>query len=297
VSACARGVRRLVIAVCLLVAGGVLGGVAPVAQADRGRFAGRGRGGGVDARVVGSFAMLARVTVATNVRGEHVGQQLRRTWRIVPAGCNRSVCRVLSLDRERSAGIHDHISLHRLRRGYYTGSGTLYAGLRCRGRIYPHGNEIPYKLTLTVTRVVVVQRTPFAQRIAATYVNPGRLDRTPCPLGLSRDAARYTGATKAPSPPVAAFAETVNPVTVTASFSDESVAGRGGAALVSEAWQFGDPGSGVANTATGRNPAHVFSGPGTYTVSLTVTDANGLSSATTQPVTIPAPPGSTPGQP
>ncbi len=31
-------------------------------------------------------------------------------------------------------------------------------------------------------------------------------------------------------------------------------------------WDFGDPGSGAANTSNLRNPKHVFSGPGTYTV-------------------------------
>jgi len=35
-------------------------------------------------------------------------------------------------------------------------------------------------------------------------------------------------------------------------------------------WNFGDPGSGVANTATVANPGHVFSAPGTYSTSLIV---------------------------
>ncbi|HRH65297.1 MAG TPA: PKD domain-containing protein [Bacteroidia bacterium] len=35
-------------------------------------------------------------------------------------------------------------------------------------------------------------------------------------------------------------------------------------------WNFGDPASGVANSSAVANPYHVFSGPGTYTVSLTV---------------------------
>ncbi len=35
-------------------------------------------------------------------------------------------------------------------------------------------------------------------------------------------------------------------------------------------WDFGDPASGVANTSTEFEPSHTFSGPGLYTVSLTV---------------------------
>lgn len=40
-------------------------------------------------------------------------------------------------------------------------------------------------------------------------------------------------------------------------------------------WNFNDPASGAANTSTSPNPIHTFSGPGTYHVSLTVSDANG----------------------
>lgn len=36
-------------------------------------------------------------------------------------------------------------------------------------------------------------------------------------------------------------------------------------------WDFGDPASGVNNTSTLTNPTHTFSGPGTYTVTLTAT--------------------------
>jgi PKD repeat protein len=43
-------------------------------------------------------------------------------------------------------------------------------------------------------------------------------------------------------------------------------------------WDFGDPGSGSVNTATVQNPAHLFSNPGVYTVSLTAANAGGSSS-------------------
>jgi gliding motility-associated-like protein len=40
----------------------------------------------------------------------------------------------------------------------------------------------------------------------------------------------------------------------------------------SYAWNFGDPGSGTANTSSAANPVHVFTAPGTYTVTLRITN-------------------------
>jgi serine protease len=50
---------------------------------------------------------------------------------------------------------------------------------------------------------------------------------------------------------------------------------------VTFAWNFGDPGSGAANSSTLASPAHTYLRAGTYTVTLTVTDAAGLASTTT----------------
>jgi len=41
------------------------------------------------------------------------------------------------------------------------------------------------------------------------------------------------------------------------------------------AWNFGDPASGVSNTSTLQNPAHVFTNPGTYIVRLVVSNGSG----------------------
>lgn len=46
-------------------------------------------------------------------------------------------------------------------------------------------------------------------------------------------------------------------------------------------WSFGDGGSTGA-----QNPAHTYAAPGTYTVSLTVTDSGGLTSTTSQQITL-----------
>ena len=108
----------------------------------------------VDARVTGTFAMLARVTAARNVRGEHVGQSLKRRWIVSPQSCSGSVCQALELDRERSAGIDESLMLHRVAAGTYAGSGSFYVALRCRHKTYPHGSRAPYRVTLTVKSAV-----------------------------------------------------------------------------------------------------------------------------------------------
>ncbi len=45
-----------------------------------------------------------------------------------------------------------------------------------------------------------------------------------------------------------------------------------GNTISSWSWDFGEPSSGAANTSSDRNPVHVYNDPGTYDVSLTITD-------------------------
>jgi|SRR5579862_65683 len=65
-----------------------------------------------------------------------------------------------------------------------------------------------------------------------------------------------------------------------------------GTTIVHWHWDFGDPGSGAADVldttdrAAGLAPSHTYAAPGTYTVSLTVTDALGRSATTTLEVTV-----------
>lgn len=55
---------------------------------------------------------------------------------------------------------------------------------------------------------------------------------------------------------------------------------------VSQTWNFDDPTSGVNNASTDVNPTHVFTNPGTYAVTVDVTNALGESSITTVNVII-----------
>ncbi|MBL7747469.1 MAG: gliding motility-associated C-terminal domain-containing protein, partial [Chitinophagaceae bacterium] len=60
--------------------------------------------------------------------------------------------------------------------------------------------------------------------------------------------------------------------------SSSSTIPPGAGTITGWTWNFGDPASGAANTSTLQNPTHLFSGWGTYTVTLSVTTSNGCRS-------------------
>jgi PKD repeat protein len=247
--------------------------------------------GVADARISTTFAMHGRIVTAVRVLGEHRGQSITRRWRFTGLGCAGSVCRQLGLRRQRSAHRFDHITLSRVGVGSYAGRGRFSSALRCRGRLYPHGLVVPYTIRVQVAQAVPIQGIAFAGQLSAVYTNRRRIDRTRCPIGPSHDAAQYTGvAAPLPSPPAAAFRVAAHPAHDSATFTDTSVPGAGGATIVARTWQFGDQGSGAADTATATPAGHTFSAPGVYQVALTVTDANGLSATATRAVTAPGPP-------
>jgi PKD repeat protein len=61
---------------------------------------------------------------------------------------------------------------------------------------------------------------------------------------------------------------------------------NGGSAIASWLWNFGDPASGSANTSNIQNPTHSFSTSGTFTVLLTVTNANGCHDSISKSVSV-----------
>ncbi len=89
----------------------------------------------------------------------------------------------------------------------------------------------------------------------------------------------------APAGAVAAFVIDNNnlesPATIR--FTDQS------SNAVSTLWNFGDPASGSNNSSTQTNPAHLYTKPGKYVVTLTVKNAAGVSATTTGEVNIIAP--------
>jgi len=61
---------------------------------------------------------------------------------------------------------------------------------------------------------------------------------------------------------------------------------NGGPDINTWLWNFGDASSGGSNTSTLQNPSHIFANPGTYTVSLTVTNIQGCSNTLTQDIVV-----------
>lgn len=234
----------------------------------------------VDARLEGSFRMAGRITVARDVRGERTGQRVMRTWR-VDSTCPLGVCRTVGLRRSRARG-EDRLVLRRRARGVYTARGSFTTPLRCAGRTYRRGGLVLFSVTLTITAARTVQTTPFASAISARYDNSRRVNRTPCPGGLGRDAARYGGARLGPlpAPPRPDFAiRVLDPVGRSADFT-----ASGPRSVVAFTWDFGDPGSGPADLATGVRVQHVFSGFGAFAVTLQALDGNGLIGTAVRPL-------------
>jgi hypothetical protein len=130
----------------------------------------------------GTFQMTGTVTVAHNVRGEHVGQVVTRTWTFTPL-CPSAPCATVRLDRQRANGT-DSLTLAQTAPATYSGAGLFYAPLRCSGRIYPRGQMIPFRIRVTVAD---------SGQLSAAYVNRARINLTPCIGVLGHDAARYTG--------------------------------------------------------------------------------------------------------
>jgi hypothetical protein len=262
-----------------------------VPAAADGATGGASPGGSGDGRLQGTFTMDGRVTVAHNVRGEHAGQPVRRAWTF-GSTCASGACPTVSLRRQRGSRSADRLTLRRRSPGLYSGQGVFYQALVCHRRRYPRGGRVPFTVTVRVTATRTVQDVPFATAVRATYVNRRRENLTRCSGLLGHDSARYTGAVRAvPAPPQASFTSRQEaPASPIVEFADTSKPGAAGGALTGRRWSFGDPSSGAANSSTSAKPSHRFSGPGSYTVSLRVRDANGLVSTITHDVTVPAAP-------
>jgi PKD repeat protein len=85
--------------------------------------------------------------------------------------------------------------------------------------------------------------------------------------------------------PIANFSfPTSNCATQSVQFTDLSQ-GNGGGNITQWHWDFGDPASGN-NNSSAQNPAHIFSGPGVYTVTEIVYNASNCTDTTFQSVTI-----------
>jgi PKD repeat protein len=240
-----------------------------------------------DGHIVGSFQLSGVITKVVNVKGERRGQRIKRTWSFQPAACSSSlVCEQIVVTRARAGGRRDTATLTRAAPGIYKGTGSYPIAVRCGRKRLPSGGTGSFSLRVHIRAVQLIQNVPFATAIDATYRSIARVNQTKCPGFLGQDAASYQGPVAAlPSPPTANFSYArQSQVPATFSFQDTSAPGTGGALIVARQWDFGDPASGAANNDTSATPSHSYAVAGTYTVTLTVIDANGLTSTTSRQV-------------
>jgi hypothetical protein len=141
-------------------------------------------------RLDGMFLMAGRVSAATRIPGERVGQTVLRTWTFI-APCPVGTCSRAVLVRTRGSG-HDTLTLRRRSPGSYTGSGHFYAPLRCGTKTYPRGALVPFTITVRITAATPGSH-PTATRLGASYTNRSRTNLTRCFSVLGHDAADYHG--------------------------------------------------------------------------------------------------------
>ena len=114
--------------------------------------------------------------------------------------------------------------------------------------------------------------TSTSQNPSHTYTNPGTYTATLTASGPGGNSNPQTTSITVIPPPVANFSAT--PTSGTAplqvQFADASTG-----SVTSWSWVFGDGG-----TSTSQNPSHIYSAPGTYTVSLTVSGPGGSNTDT-----------------
>ena len=131
------------------------------------------------------------MTAAHAVRGEHVGQTITRLWSF-SSTCPSGQCGQVALVRSRGAA-SDSLMLHRTSPGRYSGSGSFFLPLRCAGRVYARGEQVPFTISVQITLGVPFGSGVVATRVSATYVNRRRINRHPCVAALGHDAASYHG--------------------------------------------------------------------------------------------------------
>ena len=147
------------------------------------------------ARLQGAFEMSGRITDAVNSGGEYRGELVHRTW-MFSSPCPAGACATVALQRARNRTQPpqiDQLVLRRRSPGFYTGTATFIAAMRCGGQRYAKGEAVPFSITVRVTAAEIVGDQVLAGTVRAFYRSPRRIGLTRCVTAPAHDAARYTG--------------------------------------------------------------------------------------------------------
>jgi PKD repeat protein len=229
-------------------------------------------------RLEGNFTMSGKVLRTKNIQGEKKGQKYTRTWKFTPS-CATGPCQKVQLIRTLSNGSKDTVNLTWNGSAYISKRNLTVAG-NCNGKPVKKTDHALVKISATVTGTADRKGVPVSTKLDATFSGDHKIA---CPGGAkatASTASSLTGVrTDPPKPPVADFefdppsgsvADGSNQI----SFFDASSDPDGGK-LASWQWSFGDGGTDAA-----QNPTHTFASPGTYSVTLTVVDADDGASST-----------------
>jgi len=142
------------------------------------------------------------------------------------------------------------------------------------GTLRSHGNFVFTDATGAAHDTLTVTSTDLVNQTGSSF-SIGVQGSTGAAVTVAENIARA---------PVASFTATVTMGNLSVSFMDTSTNHP-----TSWLWTFGNPGSGSANTSSEQNPAHTFTRPGSFVVTLLATNAVG-SGSSSQVITVTGPP-------
>jgi PKD repeat protein len=145
----------------------------------------------------------------------------------------------------------------------------------------PDGTVTAYRWTFGDGGTATAQNPSHSYRGGGTFTVTLTVTDNQSATGSVSHPVSVTAPPPPNQPPVAAFSSSctllVCNFTSTSSDPDGTITGY--------RWTFGDGG-----TATEQNPTHVYTAPGSYTATLTVTDNQAATGTVSHPVTVDAPP-------
>jgi len=282
-----------VVALLALAAGPAAGVDAPPARAASGPLA--------SAPATAAGAALASAAASAPAPAAATPPAIEGSWtvraRVVsarggarpPAGSRRSAeygarpcsapCLVRLAERLPGGG-HPVIAFSRSGRIY---SGTARTRMRCAG------GRVRARVT---DRFQISSRVRRNGRRLAANLSGDAILRGTCNGAAARLVVRWTAVRNdLPEPPTPGFTTAPDPVSLKAdgglaTFEDTSVDDLDGGEVVGWQWDFGDPASGASNVATGPRVTHTYTTVGTFTVTLTVTDDDGLRASVSDVISV-----------